>query len=55
MFCCDICGVDMDLIGLDNLSPICGHPICENCIDEFNYDREYYLKKFKQEDYFFNY
>ena len=28
---CVICGVGLDALGLDNLSPICGAPVCECC------------------------
>lgn len=48
---CSICGCDIDAMGMDNVSPVCGHPICEKCTDVFEYDMENYLRKFEQEDY----
>ena len=48
---CSLCGGDIDDMGMDNVSPICGHPICEICIEEFESNKDYYLKKFEDEDY----
>ena len=28
---CRICGINMDEYGLDNVSPICGYPVCSHC------------------------
>lgn len=50
MYCCSICGEDIDVIGMDNVSPVCGHPICEVCIEDFENDMDYYLQKFAAED-----
>lgn len=47
---CSICGGDIDAMGMDNVSPVCGHPICEACIEDFERDKEYYIKQFEQED-----
>ena len=30
---CYICGVDINKAGMDNLSPICGCPVCELCAE----------------------
>ena len=51
MIICSMCGLDIDEAGMDNVSPVCGHPICEACIEDFERDKEYWLKKFEQEDY----
>lgn len=48
---CSICGGDIDAMGMDNVSPVCGHPICEVCIEDFELDKEHFLEKFEQEDY----
>ena len=48
---CSMCGLDIDEVGMDNMSPICGHPICEACIEDFELDKEYWIKKFEQQDY----
>lgn len=48
---CSMCGVDIDVMGMDNLSPVVGHPICEACIEDFERDKDYYIKKFEQEDF----
>ena len=32
MFGCFICGEDINAKGQDNVSPICGYPVCEDCI-----------------------
>jgi hypothetical protein len=34
MIYCRICGEDIDELGLDNVSPVSGYPVCEDCIDE---------------------
>lgn len=31
---CIICNRDINLINQDNVSPFCGHPICEDCANE---------------------
>jgi len=31
---CARCGIDMDEVGVDNVSPVCGVPICEECAAE---------------------
>lgn len=51
MIICSMCGLDIDDAGMDNVSPVCGHPICEACIEDFESDKEYWLNKFEQEDY----
>lgn len=28
---CRICNGDIDAMGMDNISPICGCPVCETC------------------------
>ena len=48
---CDLCGMDINAMGMDNLSPLCGHPICEACIDDYNSNQNYYDDKFEREDY----
>lgn len=48
---CSMCGLDIDEAGMDNMSPIYGHPICEDCIEDFEQDKEYWIKKFEQQDY----
>lgn len=30
---CKICGVNINAMGMDNMSPICGCPVCEICAD----------------------
>ena len=48
---CNICGEDINAIGMDNVSPVSGHPICENCISDFELYKKYWLDKFEQEDF----
>jgi hypothetical protein len=43
---CNGCGRDLDEIGQDNVSPISGYPICEDCIDTYDNDD---LQKIKDE------
>lgn len=31
---CSCCGADLDAIGSDNVSPVSGFPLCEECKDE---------------------
>ena len=31
---CEICGMNIDLKGEDNVSPISGCPVCESCAAE---------------------
>lgn len=33
MMICVCCGRDMDEIGLDNVSPVLGVPLCEDCVN----------------------
>lgn len=33
MMICACCGRDMDEIGLDNVSPAPGVPLCEDCVN----------------------
>ena len=28
---CEECGRDINAIGQDNFSPLCGYPVCEDC------------------------
>lgn len=37
---CERCGRDINAIGQDNVSPIYGCPICEDCADEMT-DRDW--------------
>ena len=30
---CEECHRDINAIGMDNVSPICGYPVCEECAE----------------------
>ena len=31
---CEECGRDINEIGQDNCSPLCGYPVCEDCAND---------------------
>lgn len=35
---CKICGIEMNGAGLDNLSPVSGYPVCEECAAHLDAD-----------------
>ena len=37
---CVLCGGDIDEMGMDNVSPICGYPMCESCAEITGSDEE---------------
>lgn len=47
---CYICGVDINKASMDNLSPICGCPICEVCAEDMTkHDWEVLRKEFEDD------
>lgn len=49
---CAICGCDINAKGQDNVSPVCGCPVCEDCAEDMTpKDWQKIKELYESEDY----